>query len=65
MDEEIYGRDHPEVAGDLRNLGMLLKETGQAAAADAMLRRALEIYEKKLGTASPQAADVRKILNGR
>jgi hypothetical protein len=30
-----------------------------------MLRRALEIYEKNLGAASPQAADVRKILNAR
>jgi tetratricopeptide (TPR) repeat protein len=64
-DEAIYGSDDPEVAGDLRNLGMLLKEMRQTAEAEAMLRRALAIYEKHPGPASPQANDVRKLLNQR
>jgi len=63
VDESIYGPDHTEVAGDLRNLGMLLKEMDQGSAADALLRRALAIYESKLGRESPQADDIRKLLN--
>jgi len=62
IDESIYGPDHPEVAGDLGNLGLLLRELGQSAAADHLMRRALAIYEKSFGPASPQAVQMREWL---
>ena len=64
IDESVYGPDDPEVAGDLTNLGMLLKEAGKTAAADPLLRRALSIYEREFGAGSQQAMKVREILAG-
>jgi hypothetical protein len=58
----VYGPEDPEVAGDLTNLGMLLRDSGQPAAADALLRRALAIYEKALGPNSNQAVKLRENL---
>jgi len=58
----VYGPEDPEVAMDLTNLGLLLKESGETAAASASLRRALAIYEKALGPGSPQALKLRDTL---
>lgn len=44
--EKELGADHPRVAKSASELGMFLKETGNAAAAEAPLRRALSIDEK-------------------
>jgi hypothetical protein len=44
---------------------MLLKEAGQGAAADTLLRQALTIYEKTLGPDSAQAGFVRQNLAAR
>jgi len=62
IDESVYGREHPEVAGDLVNLGLVLKESGELRTAEPLLRRALEIYEKAFGKNSSQAAQVLKAL---
>jgi tetratricopeptide (TPR) repeat protein len=62
IDEAIYGTDDPEVALDLSNLGELLKGHGQDAAARTAFARALAIYEKRLGSESPEARGVRQSL---
>ena len=62
VDESVYGRDNPDVAGDLVNLGTVLKQAGKTAAGDVALRRALAIYERAFGPDSPQAVQVRKFL---
>jgi Tfp pilus assembly protein PilF len=43
--EAVYGPDHPEVANDLYNLGIVLRELGDLSAARAALERALAIGE--------------------
>jgi tetratricopeptide (TPR) repeat protein len=43
IDESVYGPEDPEVAADLANLRMLLKERCENTAADGSLRRALAI----------------------
>jgi hypothetical protein len=58
----VYGPEDPEVAMDLTNLGLFLKEKGESAAASASLHRALTIYEKAFGPGSPQALKLRKTL---
>jgi len=63
IDESLYGKDRPETAADLANLGMLSKAAGQTAAADSLLRQALTIYEKTLGRDSSQAKYVRENLS--
>lgn len=64
-DTALYGPDRPETAADIANLGMVSKEAGQAAAAETLLRGALEIYEKTLGPESAQAKFVRDALAAR
>ena len=46
IDEESYGPDHPEVATDLNNLAVLLKDTNRLAEAESLSRRALAIDER-------------------
>jgi Tfp pilus assembly protein PilF len=65
IDASLYGPDRPETAADIANLGMLMKDAGQPAAADALLRQALVIYEKTLGVDSAQAKFVRDSLQTR
>ena len=49
IDEKALGPDHPGVATDLNNLGLLLMAEGDYAAAEPLLRRALAIKERALG----------------
>ena len=49
---------------DLTNLGLLLKEKGESAAANVSLQRALVIYERAFGPKSPQALKLREKLTG-
>ena len=56
IDEKALGPDHPSVATDLNNLGMLLQDTGDLAAARPYLERALAIDEKALGPDHPSVA---------
>ncbi len=62
IDAALYGPDRPETAADIANLGMLMKDAGQSAPGDTLLRKALEIYEKTLGRESAQARFVRERL---
>ena len=62
IDVSLYGADRPETAADITNLGMLMKEAGQSAAGEALLRQALAIYEKTTGTNSEEARFVREHL---
>jgi hypothetical protein len=43
IDESVYGPEDPEVAMDLTNLGLLLKELSESAGASVSLHRALAI----------------------
>ena len=54
--EKLHGRDHPEVATALINLGMLLGITNRLAEAEPLYRRALAIDEKNLGPEHPNVA---------
>jgi hypothetical protein len=49
IDERSFGKDHPNVAIDLNNLSMLLKDTDRLAEAEPLMRRVVEIFEKSLG----------------
>ena len=50
----------PEVAANLTNLAALLRNTGESIASDSLLKRALAIYESRLGANSPQARGIRE-----
>ena len=56
IDEESYGTEHPDVARDLSNLAVLLKDTKCVAAAEPLMRRLLAIDEKSYGTQHPDVA---------
>jgi tetratricopeptide (TPR) repeat protein len=45
IDEEVYGPDHLEVAGDFNNLGNVLEDLGDYQGAKEHYERALSIYE--------------------
>ncbi|MEX2596345.1 MAG: tetratricopeptide repeat protein, partial [Salibacteraceae bacterium] len=51
-----YGPDHPEVARDLNNLAMLLKNTNRLKEAEPLYERALKIDEKTYGRDHPNVA---------
>ena len=55
--EEFGGQD-PRLATSLNNLALLYKSLGKYAQADPLLRRALTIQEKALGTEHSQVATV-------
>jgi tetratricopeptide (TPR) repeat protein len=54
--EDAYGPDHPEVASTLTNLGIVLRELGELAAARAAVERALGIVEDAYGPDHPEVA---------
>jgi tetratricopeptide (TPR) repeat protein/Zn finger protein HypA/HybF involved in hydrogenase expression len=62
IDTSLYGPDRPETAADIANLGMLMKEAGQSAAGDDLLRKALAIYEQAAGSNSDEARFIRERL---
>ena len=59
-DEAVHGPEHPEIAGDLNNLAMLLKDTGRPGEAELVMRRALGISR---ATGEP-TDNLTKELNG-
>jgi hypothetical protein len=63
IDAAVSGGETLEIAADLASLGILLRRNGNPAAADPLLRRALAIYERRLGPDSPQARDIRETLS--
>jgi serine/threonine protein kinase/Tfp pilus assembly protein PilF len=56
--EQFYGPNHPQVAGTLNALAIVLHDTGQLVEAEALLRRAFAIYERTHGLHSHQVANV-------
>jgi tetratricopeptide (TPR) repeat protein len=60
IDRASHGPDHPDVARDLNNLGLLLQATNRLAEAEPMYRRALAIVEASYG---PDHPDVAATLN--
>jgi tetratricopeptide (TPR) repeat protein len=56
IDEAVYGATHPEVATDLNNLALLLRETNRLEAVEPLFRRALEIDEAAYGATHPRVA---------
>ena len=51
--EKSFGPEHPDVAGNLGNLGLLLQATNRLAEAEPLMRRALAIDEKSFGPHHP------------
>jgi tetratricopeptide (TPR) repeat protein len=58
--EKALGPEHPEVAGNLTNLGGRLRDQGKFAEAEPLLKRALAICEKILRPDDPDV--VRSML---
>jgi CHAT domain-containing protein/tetratricopeptide (TPR) repeat protein len=58
--EKTLGKNHPDVARSLSDLGWLHSFTGRYGEAEALFKRGLEIREKRLGKNHP---DVAHILN--
>ncbi|MGF1474844.1 MAG: tetratricopeptide repeat protein, partial [Geminicoccaceae bacterium] len=54
--ETVHGRDHPEVARTLGNLGVVLEALGDYQAARDAQKRALKIFEKAYGPDHPEVA---------
>jgi tetratricopeptide (TPR) repeat protein len=54
--EASYGKDNPNMAIHLNNLGHLLKDTNRVAEAEPMMRRALQIDEASYGQDHPMVA---------
>ncbi len=63
IDEKVYGPDHPTVAIDINNLGMVLQDLGELAEARKCFERALKIFREKLGDDHPNTRIVANNLN--
>ena len=53
-----YGKDHPDVARDLNNLGLLLQATNRLAEAEPLYRHATLILARSLGWDHPNTQTV-------
>ena len=62
IDEAVFGPDHPDVARDLSNLGLVLWELGDPDTTRKNLIRALEIDRKVLGEDHPSTKRMRDNL---
>jgi tetratricopeptide (TPR) repeat protein len=54
--EKVLGEKHPDVAIDLHNLGLVLRDLGKEREAEIKLRRAQDLLAEKLGESSPRVA---------
>ena len=54
IDEKSFGPDHPNVATDVNNLGLVLRALGDLAGARAAFERALSDRRDELRTRPPQ-----------
>jgi len=63
IDEAAYGPDHPGVAIDVNNLGLVLQDIGDLEAAKKMYERALSIFTEYLGEDHPNTVTVQNNLN--
>jgi tetratricopeptide (TPR) repeat protein len=62
IDEATYGMDHPEMAIDLNNLGLVLQDSGDLKGARANFEQALQILEMSLGKDHPKTQLVKENL---
>ena len=62
IDEASFGPDHPNVASDVNNLGLVLQDLGDLAGARAAYERALAIFERFLGPEHPHTRIARSNL---
>jgi hypothetical protein len=62
IDQASFGNDHPEVAADLNNLALLLKDTNRLGEAEPLMRRALGISERSYGPEHPRTKTARENL---
>ena len=53
--EQLFGREHPDVANSLKSLGNVYQREGRSAEALPLYERSLTIIEKSLGPERPQA----------
>ena len=58
----MLGRYHPDVAKQLNNLALLCQNQGKYDEVEYYYRRALEIYESKLGADDPNVAKTKNNL---
>jgi nephrocystin-3 len=56
IDEQSYGKNHPDIARGLNNLAGLLQSTNRLADAEPLYRRALAIDERSYGKDHPGVA---------
>ena len=61
---ETLGEAHPDLAYSYNNLGMLLNDTGDKKDAVEHLQKALNLFEKALGSDHPNTKTVRGNLEG-
>ncbi|MGH9836799.1 MAG: tetratricopeptide repeat protein, partial [Blastocatellia bacterium] len=62
IDEAAFGSDHPSVASDVNNLGLVLKALGKLDEARQCCERALRIYTAFLGDDHPNTMTTRDNL---
>jgi tetratricopeptide (TPR) repeat protein len=56
IDEQVFGKDHPEVAIGVNSLGLVLRDLGELQEAKKCFERALKIDEKVYGQDHPEVA---------
>jgi tetratricopeptide (TPR) repeat protein len=56
IEQQLLGKDHPQVASRLNNLAQLLKATNRLAEAEPIMRRVLAITEESYGKHHPHVA---------
>jgi len=56
IDRQIYGPNHPNLAGELSNLGGIMETLGRYAESERYLRQALEIVQSWYGSDHPDTA---------
>ena len=57
IDEAAFGPDHPNVARDVNNLGLVLKDLGELAQARGCYERRIEHLPKVSWRGSPKHGD--------
>ena len=63
IDEKVHGKDHPDVARELMNLGSMYFDKGEHSRAKPLLERAVAIRIIKLGVDHPQTKAAQGWLN--
>lgn len=61
---QVLGQDHPDVAKQLNNLALLCQNQSKYDEVEYYYRRALEIYESRLGPDDPNVAKTKNNLVG-